>query len=91
MIIDNDTYRKKIAQSDINTSIIVQAGPGSGKTTLLVERLKYIIENRRHSHSGIACITYTNVTKDEIIERLQKKNYIQPKELFIGTIHSFFA
>ncbi|GLF82305.1 ATP-dependent helicase [Bacillus safensis] len=89
MIIDNDTYRKKIAQSDINTSIIVQAGPGSGKTTLLVERLKYIIENRRHSHSGIACITYTNVAKDEIIKRLQKENYIQPKELFIGTIHSF--
>ncbi|WP_307894572.1 ATP-dependent helicase [Bacillus swezeyi] len=89
MIIDNDTYRKKIAQSALDTSIIVQAGPGSGKTTLLVERLKYIIENRRHSHSGIACITYTNVAKDEIITRLQKENYIQPKELFIGTIHSF--
>lgn len=86
---DNEVFRKEIANSMLTESIAVQAGPGSGKTTLLIERLKYIIKNRNNSLSGIACITYTNTAKDEIIERLQTEGMQFPPELFIGTIHSF--
>ena len=86
---DNDEFRESIARSSITDSIIVQAGPGSGKTKLLIERLKYIIENRPQSFSGIACITYTNAAKDEIIMRLQNEGVQLPNDLFIGTIHSF--
>lgn len=89
MLIDNDNFRSSIANAPLTQSIVVQAGPGSGKTALLIKRLKYIIKNRPTSFSGIACITYTNVAKDEIISRLQKEGVQLPTELFIGTIHSF--
>jgi DNA helicase-2/ATP-dependent DNA helicase PcrA len=88
-MIDNDEFRKSIACAPITDSIIVQAGPGSGKTKILIERLKYIVEQRPKSFSGIACITYTNAAKDEIIMRLQNEGFQLPAELFIGTIHSF--
>ncbi|MCF2650590.1 UvrD-helicase domain-containing protein [Niallia circulans] len=86
---DNDNFRKSIVNAPLTQSIVVQAGPGSGKTSLLIQRLKYIIGNRPMSFSGIACITYTNAAKDEIIGRLQKERVQIPAELFIGTIHSF--
>ncbi|WP_336805188.1 ATP-dependent helicase [Bacillus subtilis] len=89
ILIDNEKYRREIIEQAIENSIVVHAGPGSGKTTLLIQRLKYIIENRKKSYSGIACITYTNAAKDEIISRLQKEQIVPPKEFFIGTIHSF--
>ncbi|MEH7741601.1 ATP-dependent helicase [Bacillus subtilis] len=89
ILIDNEKYRREIIEQPIENSIVVHAGPGSGKTTLLIQRLKYIIENRKKSYSGIACITYTNAAKDEIISRLQKEQIVPPKEFFIGTIHSF--
>ncbi|MCR6473853.1 UvrD-helicase domain-containing protein [Bacillus safensis] len=89
LLADNEKYRREIIEQPIENSIVVHAGPGSGKTTLLIQRLKYIIENREKSYSGIACITYTNAAKDEIILRLQKEQIVLPKELFIGTIHSF--
>jgi len=88
-MVDSDDFRKNIACSSLSNSIVVQAGPGSGKTTLLINRLKYIIENRFNSLSGIACITYTNVGKDEIITRLRNDGVQLPAELFVGTIHSF--
>ncbi|EEM80212.1 UvrD-helicase domain-containing protein [Bacillus thuringiensis] len=89
MLVDNEAYRQKIINSPVTDSIIVQAGPGSGKTTLLIERLKYFIQNRSSVLSGIACITYTNSAKDEILNRLEKKGISLPPELFVGTIHSF--
>lgn len=88
-MVDNDDFRRNIASSPLTDSITVQAGPGSGKTTLLIERLKYIIENRINAVSGIACITYTNAAKEEIIMRLQNEGIQLPTDLFIGTIHSF--
>ncbi|MFP7416035.1 UvrD-helicase domain-containing protein [Priestia filamentosa] len=89
MNIDNDEFRERIAKAPLTENIIVQAGPGSGKTSLLINRLKYIIENRTKSFAGIACITYTNAAKEEIIMRLQNEGVKLPIELFIGTIHSF--
>lgn len=88
-LIDNENFRRSIASAPLTNSIVVQAGPGSGKTSLLIERLKYIINNRSKSFLGIACITYTNAAKDEIIGRLQTEGVQLPAELFIGTIHSF--
>ncbi|MGG0332479.1 ATP-dependent helicase [Priestia megaterium] len=89
MMVDNTEFRESIVSAPLSDSIAVQAGPGSGKTTLLINRLKYIIKNRTNSFSGVACITYTNAAKEEIIMRLQNEGVRLPSELFIGTIHSF--
>lgn len=88
-MIDNKEFRRSITHTPMNSSIVIQAGPGSGKTKMLIERLKYIIENRPESFSGIACITYTNAAKDEIMMRLQNEGVQLPGDLFVGTIHSF--
>ena len=69
-------------------SFLLDAGAGSGKTWTLVQALKYIIENREsfllHQEQKIACITYTNIAKDEIIERIEHNCDVK-----VSTIHDF--
>lgn len=73
---------------EAGNSFLVDAGAGSGKTSSLVAALLLLkdkcrdrlVKNRQH----IACITYTNVAKNEIIERTEGD------ELFsVSTIHDF--
>lgn len=74
----------------INTgkSFILEAGAGSGKTWTLIECIKYILEtnsvNLEKANQQIACITYTNVAKDEIIERTDHNPLV-----LVLTIHEF--
>lgn len=60
---------------------LFSAGAGSGKTYTLVETLRHIYANEPYAH--VACITFTNVAVNEIIERA-------PYEyLHVSTIHNF--
>ena len=65
---------------DTKESFVLDAGAGSGKTWSLVESLKYIIknngENFNRNNQKIVCITYTNVAKNEIIERLENNELV---------------
>lgn len=70
-------------------SFVLDAGAGSGKTYSLVQALTLLrqdsyrdtlIKNRQM----IACITYTNVAKNEIIERTENDPLIT-----VATIHEF--
>lgn len=69
-------------------SFILEAGAGSGKTWSLIESLKYIIENNgfnlKKNNKKIACITYTNVAANEIMERIDNNPLV-----YVGTIHNF--
>jgi len=69
-------------------SFILDAGAGSGKTWTLIESLRYILKVRgealKKRNKKIACITYTNVAKNEIIERTEQNDLI-----FVSTIHDF--
>ena len=51
----------------------LEAGAGAGKTYSLIKALKYLIDSQSVELSKkdqkIACITYTNVAKNEIRER----------------------
>jgi len=73
---------------DKKESFILDAGAGSGKTWSLIESLKYIInkesETLNRNNQKIVCITYTNVAKNEIIERLENNNLV-----VVNTIHDF--
>ncbi len=55
-------------------------GAGSGKTTTLIELIDYLIKLNKK----ILVISFTNVAKDEIIER-----YGENQNLKVSTIHSF--
>lgn len=63
------------------------AGPGSGKTYTLTKAIEHIIAkndklNNRNQH--ILCITYTNVAKEEVEDRIGKNS-----EVLVSTIHDF--
>ncbi|WP_133154638.1 UvrD-helicase domain-containing protein, partial [Vibrio splendidus] len=64
------------------------AGAGSGKTYALVESIKFHLSTKSYSFDRtgrkIACITYTNAAKDEIIERLYENDNVS-----VSTIHTF--
>jgi len=84
----------KIALEKVEESIIagqsfkLEAGAGAGKTYSLVEALKFLIATRGTSlakrNQRIACITFTNVAKDEIASRTDRSPVIH-----CDTIHAF--
>jgi DNA helicase-2/ATP-dependent DNA helicase PcrA len=73
---------------DKNQSFRVEAGAGAGKTYTLVKALKHLIKKHERefikNHKRIACITYTNVAKDEIRSRVDNHPII-----VADTIHAF--
>ena len=82
------TLEKVFKSIDDKKCFRLEAGAGAGKTYTLIEALKYLIKNKenyfiRNNHK-IACITYTNVAKDEINKRTDNNPII-----FAETIHAF--
>ncbi|WP_119681899.1 UvrD-helicase domain-containing protein [Indioceanicola profundi] len=55
---------------DSGQSFLLEAGAGAGKTYTLRKALKHLLDSRRQAmtqnRQKIACITFTNVAKDEI-------------------------
>lgn len=70
------------------TSFLLDAAAGSGKTSSLIRALDYIRGEPRarliQSGQRVACITYTNVAKREIIERTENDVLFE-----VSTIHDF--
>ncbi|WP_176053324.1 UvrD-helicase domain-containing protein [Paraburkholderia caribensis] len=73
---------------DEGRSFRLEAGAGAGKTYSLEKALRRLIETRSQEllrrHQQVACITYTNVAKDEIIARTQSHPAIRAE-----TVHGF--
>lgn len=73
---------------DGNQCFRLEAGAGAGKTYSLIESIKHIINDQGNTllnnRQQIACITYTNIAKDQIRERTDNHPVI-----FADTIHAF--
>lgn len=73
---------------DGGQSFILDAGAGAGKTYSLVEALRHLLRERgaelKARGQQIACITFTNVAKDEIAERIGHDPLVR-----VSTIHDF--
>ncbi|PSK90831.1 DNA helicase-2/ATP-dependent DNA helicase PcrA [Taibaiella chishuiensis] len=71
-----------------NRNFLVEAGAGAGKTYTLIKALRELIKDRSkeylRTNRQIACITYTNVAKDEIKSRTDNHPVV-----FSETIHAF--
>jgi DNA helicase-2/ATP-dependent DNA helicase PcrA len=69
-------------------SFLVEAGAGAGKTYTLVKALHFLMDRYEYilpqRHQKIACITFTNVAKDEIDARTDRSPLI-----YCNTIHAF--
>lgn len=72
---------------DVDTPFRLRAGPGAGKTHWLVMHIKNVVErsSRLTGASRVACISYTNVAAEEIVERLGSA----ADRVEVSTIHSF--
>lgn len=69
--------------------IVLNACPGSGKTTSIVRKL-ISLEVEYGRYSGVACLSFTNVAKDEINEKFSRmtgRGLKFPNE--VSTIDSF--
>ena len=69
---------------------MVLAGPGSGKTAVIVERLRYLIEERKADPSSILVITFTKAAAIEMQYRFMKLTDSSYPEVSFGTFHSIF-
>jgi DNA helicase II / ATP-dependent DNA helicase PcrA len=73
---------------DQGTNFRLEAGAGAGKTYSLVEALKTLIAQRGEAmlRNGqqIACITFTEVARDEILQDIE-----QHPAILVDTIHAF--
>ncbi|RXG21960.1 UvrD-helicase domain-containing protein [Leeuwenhoekiella aequorea] len=71
-----------------NKSFVLEAGAGSGKTYTLIQTINHVLATKGESiklnNQRIVCITYTNVAKNEIIERLENNPLV-----IVSTIHEF--
>ena len=71
-----------------NESFVVEAGAGAGKTYTLIEALHFLIDRYKYifprRNQRIACITFTNVAKDEIEARTDRSPIV-----YCNTIHAF--
>lgn len=73
--------------ADLDSHFRVIAGPGAGKTYWLIEHIKNVLANssKLTCLSKIACITYTSVGAEEILNRLGDRL----DKVHVSTIHSF--
>ena len=73
---------------DRREGFLLEAGAGAGKTYSLVKALQFLVNRDQHKllkrHQKIACITFTNVAKDEIRDRTDRSPLI-----YCDTIHAF--
>src|SRR5690606_24923864 len=87
-IAGREALERMFACLDEGQSFRLEAGAGAGKTYSLEKALDRLIERRGSTfirqRQQIACITYTNVAKDEIISRFQAHPAIRAE-----TVHGF--
>jgi len=70
--------------------LLVLAGPGAGKTFCLIERIRFLIEEKRLDPARILAFTFTNRAAEEIASRLKDLGS-RADGVKRGTIHAFCA
>jgi len=78
---------------EINTPLLIIAGPGTGKTYTLIKKIKEVLLFHSNESFGIIACTFTRKAADELLRRIYSDAEIDStillnKNLLIGTIHS---
>ena len=88
---DKLTINQEVAVEYIDNPLLIVAGPGSGKTRVLVEKIDYLLTNKKVDPSKIFISTFTVKASEEIRQRIinNNKDNLNINNMFIGTLHSF--
>lgn len=83
-----NSAQKKAVTHDTGPLLIV-AGAGTGKTTVLINRLAYLIMEKKIKTDEILLLTFTEKAAGEMEERADKILPYGYVDLWINTFHSF--
>ncbi len=84
----NEAQKRAVAHGE--GPCLVLAGPGSGKTLTIVNRIKYLIEERRVRPEEILVITFTKYAAEEMRLRLQALMEGRRLPVTTGTFHGVY-
>lgn len=88
----NDLNPSQIkAVQEINSPVLIVAGPGSGKTRVIAHRIAYLVKTCRISPYRIIAVTFTNKAAKEMKERVGHLLGKAVDECTIGTFHAICA
>lgn len=76
------TFAQKQIVETRKNKVVVVASAAAGKTRCITERVRWLLNNN-YDPKKIVAITFTNAAAEEISIRLNN-----PKDVFIGTVHS---
>lgn len=78
-----------IITANIDSHILVNAGPGTGKTYTVIERLAHIIHSGAVDLGQVLVLCYTSAARDVILQRLAAKGLgEEARQLVICTLDS---
>ncbi len=84
----DSALRSVFAALEARENFKLEAGAGAGKTYSLIRALQHILSERSkylpRADQQIACLTYTNVARDEIVNRTDSSPFV-----FADTLHGF--
>jgi DNA helicase II / ATP-dependent DNA helicase PcrA len=69
--------------------VLVVAGAGTGKTTVLINRLAYLISEKKLRSDQVFLATFMEKAANEMIERAEKMLPSGQADLWISTFHGF--
>jgi DNA helicase II / ATP-dependent DNA helicase PcrA len=69
--------------------VLVVAGAGTGKTTVLINRLAYLISEKKLRSDQVFLATFMEKAANEMIERAEKMLPSGQADLWINTFHGF--
>ena len=84
--LDND-QKKAVYTNNKNTLVV--AAPGSGKTTVIINRVSYLINEKKINPLNVIVITFTKAAAQDMKKRYIAKVNIKQTPFF-GTFHSLF-
>ena len=92
-VIDLNQDQKEAVEYFSKKPLLIQAGPGSGKTRVIIERVKYLIQEKKIDPETFLVVTFSNKASNELRERLiDSENGLDIEtvnKIHISTIHSF--
>jgi len=85
----NLSIEQRAAVFSDNRNLLVTAGPGSGKTVVIVNRIVYLINQKKTDPRNIIVITFTRAAANNMKNRYIAMNG-KERVPFFGTFHGLF-